>query len=213
MITITVINLIIVTAMTIEVSSNVVQKHTCDGFSYAFNETVHKQLRCRLELALFCGHNDAPSMETVDGHFGADCVEIITAFSTVVNPRGPLSSTPSACVRPPLSARRPGEKLQSVLTMAIEIQFLWKLSTAGMDVEVAHIAAVSESLDGIAADIALRLGESYSGVDVEDERVPVVVWMGDGRRSLCTEFMDADIALIASISSPGSLFLASMAGE
>ena len=97
--------------------------------------------------------------------------------------------------------------------MAIEVEFLWKLSTAGMDVEVAHIAAVSESLDGMGADIALRLGESCSRVAVEDERVSGVVWMGDGRRSLCAEFMDADIALIASISSPGSLFLASMAGE
>lgn len=40
-----------------------------------------------------------------------------------------------------------------------------------------------------------------------------VVWMGDGRRSVGTEFMDADVAFIASVSGPGSLFLASMAGE
>lgn len=40
-----------------------------------------------------------------------------------------------------------------------------------------------------------------------------MVWMGDGRGSLGAEFMDADIAFIAYISSPGSLLLASMAGE
>jgi len=37
--------------------------------------------------------------------------------------------------------------------------------------------------------------------------------MGDGRRSLGTEFMDIDIAIIASVSSPSSIFFASMAGE
>jgi hypothetical protein len=97
--------------------------------------------------------------------------------------------------------------------MAIEVEFFWKLSTAGMNVEVTDIAAVGESLEGMAADIAPGLDESCSKLVVEDERVLAVVWMGDGRRSLGTEFMDVDIAFIASVSSPGSMFLTSMAGE
>ena len=40
--------------------------------------------------------------------------------------------------------------------MAIEVEFLRKLSTTGMDVEVTDIAAVGESLKGAAADIAHR---------------------------------------------------------
>jgi hypothetical protein len=97
--------------------------------------------------------------------------------------------------------------------MAIEVQLLWELSTARMDVEVTDIAAVGKSLEGLAADIALRSDESCSGFAVEDERVSGMVWMGDGRRSFGTEFMDVDIAFIASVSSPGSKFLASMASE
>jgi len=215
-----VISTIVVTTMRIEVSGSVVQNNTCDRFSDAFNETAYKKLpgfrgkaRCRSELALSCGHNDARTTEAVDGRFGADCVEKITAFSTVVNPRRSLSATPPACVGRPLCAGRPREKLQGVLTMAIEVQFSWKLSTAGMNVEVTDIAAVGESLEGMTADIAPGLDESCSELVVEDERVLAVVWMGDGRRSLGTEFMDVDVAPIASVSSPGSMFLASMATE
>lgn len=97
--------------------------------------------------------------------------------------------------------------------MTIEVEFLRKLSTAGMDVEVTDIATVGKSLKGAAADIALRLGESCSGFAVEDERVSGVIWMGDGSRSFGTEFMDANIALVASVSCPGSMFPASMASE
>ena len=43
-----------------------------------------------------------------------------------------------------------------MLRMAIEVEFLRKLSIVGMDVEVTDIAAVGESLKGAAADIALR---------------------------------------------------------
>ena len=97
--------------------------------------------------------------------------------------------------------------------MAIEVELFWKLSTARMDVEVTTIAAVGESYDGMAADIALRLDETCCGFAVEDKRVSGVIWMGDGWRSLGTEFMDVDIAFIASVSSPGSVFFASMASE
>lgn len=99
-------------------------------------------------------------MEASDGRFGAGCVEEITAFGTVVDPRRSLSATPSAGVGRSPRASRPGEKLQSVLWMAIEVEFLWQHSTAGMDAEVTGIAAVGESLQGMAADFALGLGES-----------------------------------------------------
>lgn len=152
-------------------------------------------------------------MEAADGRFGAGCVEKITAFGTVVDPRRSLSATPSTGVGRSPCASRPGEKLQSVLWMAIEVEFLWQHSAAGMDADVTGIAAVGESLQGMATDFALGLGESCSRLVVEDERMSGMVWMGDGRGSLGAEFMDADIAFIAYISSPGSLLLASMAGE
>ena len=82
-----------------------------------------------------------------------------------------------------------------------------------MDVEVTSIAAVGESLEGMAADIAPRLDESCSRLVVEDKLVSGMVRMEDGRGSLGTEFMDVNIALIASVSSPSSMFLASMADE
>lgn len=212
----------IITTATIPVSGTIVQNNICEPFSEAFNETVHKELndlrgkaRCRLELVRSCGHSNALSMETVDHRFGADCVEIKFTFGAVVNPRRSLFATHSTCVGRSLCAGRPREKLQSVLRMAVEVEFYWKLRTAGMEVEVTGIAAESESLEGMAADIALRLDESGSGYElaVENERVLGVVWMGDGRRSFGTEFMDINIAFVASVSSPSSIFFASMAGE
>jgi len=168
----------------IVVSGNAIQNNIRDRSSEAFNETAHKHLtdlrgkaRGRPELVLFFGQNDALIMETVDGSFGTDCVEIITAFSTVVDPRRSLSATLSTSVGGPLCAGRAREKLQSVLRMAMEVEFVRKLSTAGMDVEVTGIAAVGESLEGMATDIALRLEESFSGLVVEDERVSGVVGM------------------------------------
>lgn len=213
----------IITTVAIDVSGTVVvQNNICEPFSEAFNETVHKQLddlrrkaRCRLELALFSRYNDALSMETVDGRFGADCVEIKIAFSAVVYPRGSPFVTLSACVGRSLCGGRPREKLQSVLRMAVEVEFSRKQSTARMEVEVTGIAAEGKSLERMAADIALRFAESGSGYElvIEDQWVLGVVWMADGRRSLGTEFMDIDIASIASVSSPSSIFFAAMADE
>jgi len=163
------ISMAVVTTMRIEVSGSAVKYNTCDRFSEAFNETTHKELtslRCkarrRSELALSCATSDALSLEAVDGRLGAGFVEKITAFSTVVDPRRALSATPSACVGRTLSEGRPREKLQGVLGMAIETEFSRKLSTAGMNIEVTYIAAVGESLERMAADIALRLDESCS---------------------------------------------------
>lgn len=210
----------IITTVTIHVSG--VQNHICESFSEAFNETVHKQLndlsgiaRCRLELALFFWHNNALSMETIDDPFGTGCLEIKIAFGAVVNPRRPLFVTLSTCVGRSLGGGRPGEKLQSVLRMAVIVELSWKLSTAGMEVEVASIAAVGESPEGMAADITLRLDKSGSGRElaVENKWVLSVVCMGDARRSFGTEFMHIDIAIIASVSSPSTIFFTPMAGE
>lgn len=208
----------IITTGTIQVFA--VQNNICEPFSEAFNETVHKQLndlrgiaRCRPELVRFFSHNNALSMEAIDDPFGADCVEIKIAFGAVVNPRGSLFVTLSACVGRPLGAGRPREKLQSVLRMAVIVEFSRKLSTAGMEVEVTSIAAVGESLEGMAAYIALGLDKSRCELAVENEWVLSVVWMGDARRSFGTEFMNIDIAIIASISSPSSIFFAPMAGK
>lgn len=163
------VSMAVVTSMRIEVSGNVVKNNICDRFSEAFNETAYTELtdlrgkaRRRSELALSCANSDALSLEAVDGVLGAGFVEKITAFSTVVDPRRALSATPSACVGRTLSEGRPREKLQGVLGMAIETEFSWKLSTAGMNVELTYIAAVGESLEGMTADIALRLHESCS---------------------------------------------------
>lgn len=136
-------------------------------------------------------------MEAADGCFGAGCVEKITAFSTVIDPTRSPSATPSAGVGQSPCAGKPMEKLQRVLWMTIEVEFLWQLSTAGMDVDVTGIAAVGESLQGMAADLALGLADSCYRLVVEDERVSGMVWMGDRRGSLGTEFMNVDIAFIA----------------
>lgn len=99
-------------------------------------------------------------METVDGRFGADCVKVVITFRAIINPRRTLFATRSTGVGRSFCTGRPGKKLQSVLRMAVVIEFSWKLSTARMEVKVTGIAAEGESLERMAADIALRLDES-----------------------------------------------------